>query len=290
MKNIDLHMHSIYSDGSYTPAQLTMCAKKKGLVAISLTDHDTIDGLAEARKHAEFLNVRFVNGVEINSYYILDNRRINIHVLGYAFDEKRMEPYMMQLKTLRYEHNQAIMDALHAIGIDISYSDMDMQSENNIVTRLNFAKALVKKGYAKTVREALDKYLHKGGVAFVEYNNFVFSVVAKMIHDAGGVVSLAHPAEYGLDDAETENLIIALKGEGLEAIECIHPLQDAQYANKLMQLAKKHGLKITGGSDFHGNDGDGIELGLGGDEMIIPAYFLTDLNLEKVARCFELEG
>lgn len=280
MKSIDLHMHSIYSDGTYTPTQLVTYAKKKGLSAISLTDHDTIDGVDEARKQSEILNIQFINGVEINSFYVLNNRRINIHVLGYAFDTKQMEPYMLKFKTLRYEHNEAIMEALHAIGIEISYADMDMQSERNVVTRLNFAKALVKKGYAETVNEALEKYLHKGGAAFVEYNNFDFSVVAKMIHDAGGIVSLAHPAEYGLNDTEIENLITSLKREGLEAIECIHPSQDIQYANKLMQLAKKHSLKLTGGSDFHGNNSDGIELGLGGNKMLIPESFLMELGLE----------
>lgn len=280
MKSIDLHMHSVFSDGTYTPAQLVTYAKKKGLSAMSLTDHDTIDGLDEARRQSEILNIRFINGVEINSFYILNNRRINIHVLGYAFDAKQMEPYMVKLKTLRYEHNEAIMDALHTIGIEISYEDMDMQSERNIVTRLNFAKALVKKGYAETVNEALEKYLHKGGAAFVEYNNFDFSVVAKMIHDAGGIVSLAHPAEYGLNDTETESLIMFLKREGLEAIECIHPSQDAHYSHKMMQLAKQHGLRLTGGSDFHGNNSDGIELGLGGKKMLIPENFLMELDLE----------
>lgn len=280
MKNIDLHMHSIYSDGTYTPAQLVAYAKKKGLSAIALTDHDTIDGLDETRNQSEILNMRFINGVEINSFYILNNRRINIHVLGYAFDAKQMEPYMVKLKTLRYEHNEAIMEALHAIGIEISYADMDMQSEKNIVTRLNFAKALVKKGYAETVNEALEKYLHRGGAAFVEYNNFDFSVVAKMIHDAGGIVSLAHPAEYGLNDTEIENLIISLKREGLEAIECIHPSQDAQYSFKMMQLAKTNGLKLTGGSDFHGNNDDGTDLGLGGNDMLIPESFLMGLGVE----------
>ena len=280
MKSIDLHMHSVFSDGTYTPAQLVTYAKKKGLSAIALTDHDTIDGLDEARRQSEILNIRFINGVEINSFYILNNRRINIHVLGYAFDAKQMEPYMVKLKTLRHEHNEAIMDALHTIGIEISYEDMDMQSERNIVTRLNFAKALVKKGYVETVSEAHEKYLHKGGAAFVEYNNFDFSVVAKMIHDAEGIVSLAHPAEYGLNDTETESLIMFLKREGLEAIECIHPSQDAHYSHKMMQLAKQHGLRLTGGSDFHGNNSDGIELGLGGKKMLIPENFLMELDLE----------
>jgi len=270
-------MHSIYSDGTYTPTQLVAYAKEKGLSAIALTDHDTIDGLDEARQQSEILDIGFMNGVEINSYYNINNTKINIHVLGYAFNVKEMGSYMLQLKSLRYEHNEAMIKALHAIGIEISYADMDMQSEKNIVTRLNFAKALVKKGYVETVREALDKYLHKGGVAYVEYNNHPFSVVSQMIHDAGGIVSLAHPAEYRLNDIETENLVISLKREGLDAIECIHPSQDVQYSKKMRKLAKQCDLKLTGGSDFHGRNEDGIDMGLGGNDMLIPADFLRTL-------------
>lgn len=277
MKNIDLHMHSVYSDGTYTPTELVTYAKRKGLSAISLTDHDTIDGLDEARQQSRILDIRFINGVEINSFYYLNDRRINIHVLGYSFIVKEIEPYMVKLKTLRYEHNEAIIKALHTIGIDICYADVDMQSEKNIVTRLNFAKALVKKGYSETVNEALSKYLHKGGAAYIEYNNYPFSVVAQMIHDAGGIVSLAHPAEYGLSDTETESLITSLKKEGLEAIECIHPSQGVLYSHKMMNLAKQNNLKLTGGSDFHGKNDDGTDLGVGGEDMLIPESFLEDL-------------
>lgn len=92
-------------------------------------------------------------------------------------------------------------------------------------------------------------------------------IVAKKIHDAGGIVTLAHPAEYGLNDAETEKLILSLKKEGLDGIECIHPSQDSRFSDKMMKLAKQNNLYITGGSDFHGNKDDGIDLGIG---MFIP--------------------
>lgn len=277
MQNIDLHMHSIYSDGTYTPTELVVYAKEKGLSAIALTDHDTIDGLYEAMHQSKLLGMRFINGVEINSYCWLNNRRINIHVLGYSFIVDEIESYMTKLKTLRDEHNEAIINALHRIGIDISYADMDMQSEKSIITRLNFAKALVRKGYSETVREALDKYLHKGGTAYVEYNNQPFSIVAQWIHDAGGIVSLAHPAECGLNDTETEYLVTTLKKAGLDAIECIHPSQDALYSHKMMNLAKQYNLRLTGGSDFHGKNNDGIDLGIGGEGMLIPESFFWDL-------------
>lgn len=281
MKSIDLHMHSTYSDGTYTPTELVRCAKDKELSAIALTDHDTIDGLKEARQQAELQNIHFINGVEINSFYYLNDRRVNIHVLGYLFNENDMATYMAELKVLRYEHNKAILHVLQAIGIEISYADLNLESEKNIITRLNFAKVLVQKGYVENVKDALAKYLHKGGAAFVEYNNHPFSVVAQRIHEAGGIVSLAHPAEYGLSDAETESLVLALKNEGLDAIECIHPSQDALYFEKLKNLVKQNNLCMTGGSDFHGKSEDGIELGVGGDNMQIPEIFLREIVRKK---------
>lgn len=278
MPNIDLHMHSVFSDGTYTPAELVAYAKHKGLSAISLTDHDTIDGLDEARRHAMQSEIRFVNGIEINSFYILNNKRINIHVLGYLFEPKKLKSYTTTLKELRCEHNETIRKALQGIGIEINYSDMNLQSDKNTITRLNFAKALVQKGYAESVRDALSKYLHKGGSAYVEYNNHPFSTVAQTIHDAGGIVSLAHPAEYKLENADTESMIDSMIHDGLDAIECIHPSQDTAYAQMLMDIAKRKKLSPTGGSDFHGPIDSEIELGFGSDNMVIPESFLLNLR------------
>ena len=279
MRNIDLHTHLVYSDGTYTPAQLVSYAQIKGLSAISLTDHDTIDGLDEARQQSEILGMRFINGVEINSFCCVNDRKINIHVLGYLFIPSEIKAYMAKLKTLRNEHNEAMINALRAIGIDIVYADMNPQAENNTITRLHFAKTLVQKGYAENVKDALYKYLHKGGTAYVEYNNQPFSIVIQMIHNTGGIVSLAHLAQYRLTNLETESLVRSLTNNRLDAIECIHPSHDASYTKYIKSLAKKHNLFLTGGSDFHGINDDGIDLGVGGDEMLIPESFLTRLGV-----------
>lgn len=277
MAYIDLHFHSIYSDGTYTPEELLCYAKKKGLSAVSLTDHDTIKGLERAGKQAEKLGIKFINGVEINSCCYVGNRLISIHVLGYNFAIEKVNEYMKTLKALRDEHNEAILRALQKIGICIDYDDIDKQFEECILTRMNFARALVKKGYASTEWEALKKYLHKGGSAYVECSYPPFEVVAQKIHDAGGIVSLAHPAEYGLNDNETELLIKNLMNYGLEAVEAIHPSQDVKYSEKLQDIAARYNLAFTGGSDFHGHNDDGIDLGVGGENMMIPDSILVDL-------------
>lgn len=280
MSYIDLHFHSIYSDGTYTPEELLYYAKKKELSAVSLTDHDTIKGLERAEKQSEKLGIKFINGVEINSCCYVSNKLINIHVLGYNFVIEKLNEYMKVLKALRDEHNDAIIRALQRIGICIDYNDVEKQFEECILTRMNFARTLVKKGYASTEWEALKKYLHKGGSAYVECSYPSFSVVAEKIHKAGGSVSLAHPAEYGLNDDETELLIKNLKDYGLNAIEVIHPSQDSTYSKKLQDIAIKNNLAFTGGSDFHGNNDDGIDLGMGGENMMVPDSFLTNLLTE----------
>lgn len=277
MAYIDLHFHSIYSDGTYTPEELLYYAKKKELSAVSLTDHDTIKGLERARKQSEKLGIKFINGVEINSCCYVSNRLVNIHVLGYNFVIEKMNEYMKMLKALRDEHNDAIIRALRRIGICIDYADVEKQAEECILTRMNFARTLVKKGYASTEGEALAKYLHKGGSAYVECSYPLFSVVSQKIHEAGGIVSLAHPAEYGLNDNQTEILIKNLMDYGLEEIEVIHPSQDTIYSKKLQDIATKNNLAFTGGSDFHGSNDNGVDLGLGGENMMIPDSILANL-------------
>ena len=282
MESIDLHIHTVYSDGTFKPKEIVTCAKAKGLSAISITDHDTINGLEEGKKYAQSLGIEFINGVEINSCCTLNNRVIRIHILGYMFDAAALKGYMEGLKEAREEHNNEIFKALHRIGIDLDYMDLEMQFDESMPTRLNFAKALVKKGYARTVDHALKEFLHKEGKAYVEFHDQPFSVVVQQIHAAGGIVSFAHPAQCGLCDEELEILVGYLVGEGLDAIECIHPSHDILYAHKMMNLASEYHLMRTGGSDFHGKSATGIDLGMGGDQMAIPQEFF---NILRKKRC-----
>lgn len=149
MAYIDLHFHSIYSDGTYTPEELLNYAKMKELAAVSLTDHDTIKGLERAGKQSEKLGIKFINGVEINSCCYVGNRLVNIPVLGYNFVIEKMNEYMKILKALRDEQNDAIIRALQKIGICIDYDDVEKQ--------------------------------------FEECSYPSFSVVAQKVHEAGGI-------------------------------------------------------------------------------------------------------
>lgn len=279
MPGIDLHIHSIYSDGLFTPKEIVNYASKKGLSAISITDHDTISGLDEGRKYSKVFGIRFINGVEINSCCSINDRNFDIHILGYMFNVNQIKEYMAKLKVIRDEHNNAIIDELNRNRINIAYEDLNMQSDKSTVTRINIARELVRKGYSSNENDALEKYLHKGGMAYVEFSNQPFSSVVQNIHEAGGIVSMAHPAEYGLDDIEIKSLVSYLAKNGLDAIECIHPTHDASYTHRIRNLAKQYNLLLTGGSDFHGENEDNIDLGMGGERMLIPESFLDGINI-----------
>lgn len=277
MNYIDLHMHSRYSDGNFTPRELVEEARKKGLVAIAVTDHDTTDGLEESRSECERFGIKLINGVEINSHWLVAGTKVFLHVLGYNFHLNKIRGFMNELKDLRYEHNAAIAQALRNIGVQINYEELGQRAQKEMITRFNFAISLVQYGYAKDVKEALSKFLHKGGTAYVEYKTKPFDVVAKKIHEAGGVVCLAHPAEYKLNDEETEKMIESLIQCGLDGIECIHPSMDVKYSQKMTHIARQNHLIITGGSDFHGRIDEEIVLGVGGDGMMIPENLLSHI-------------
>lgn len=275
--SIDLHMHSVYSDGALTPAELVKSAQEKQLSAISLTDHDTISGLKEAREEAEKAGIQFMDGVEINSYYELGDRKVNIHILGYLFEPSKLEPYMNELKVVRDEHNEKIRNALSLHGIEISNEDMQLPSEHSMVNRFYFAEALVRKGYAKNFKEANAKYLKRGGVAFVEGSYPPFKVVAEKIKEAGGLVILAHPGEYSITEEEAKQMIEELVLKGLDGVECIHPSHNKAFAEKVMEWAGEYHLIMTGGSDFHKTREGGTVLGYGGDGMQIPREYFDRL-------------
>lgn len=281
MKYIDLHMHSICSDGSYTPKELVRLAREKGLSDISLTDHDSIDGLKEAEAEARRLGIGFVPGIEMNCFYMIRERRVNLHMLGYGFQPEGLKEYVREVKALRDEHNDAIADALRSHGLAIDYEQIRKQAQDRTITRLNFAQMLVQQGDALSVEDALRRYLHRGGMAYVEYKFHSAPIVIQKLHEAGGIASLAHPVEYGLNEEDLEVLVASLAEHGLDAIECIHPSQNTAESEKIQKLAKQYKLQCSGGSDFHELGTDGIDLGTGGEGMRIPRIYLEHLFSKK---------
>ncbi len=256
---IDLHTHTTFSDGTYTPKELITLAYKKNLKAIAITDHDTIDGIYYAEQTAKDLNIELVKGIEFSAAY----KDTEIHILGYFLDitNKNLLKILKDLEKTRYERNLQIIKKLNDIGLDISLNYVKSTSGGGLITKAHFGMALIKKGYVKTMKDAFNIYLGKGKPAYVKRVLISHQEAIQAISNADGVSSLAHPMIYGISFKDLDKAIKDLKDAGLKSIECYYPSNTLKQTNFLLSLAKKYNLKITGGSDFHGNNRPNVSLG-----------------------------
>jgi len=244
----DLHTHSTASDGQYTPTELVRLAKAHGLELLALTDHDTIDGLAEAERAGEALDLQVLRGIELGAA-----EYSHLHILGYGFDPAGLVPLCRKLKAGRDERKLRILDFLREKGCPLTLEEVEAVAGGDIIARPHFAQAMTRKGYVSSNREAFDRYLDTE-----EFRQRVkrFKANARTcvetIKAAGGKVSLAHPYQIGLESGPLEELVRRLAGYGLDAVECCYPRHTPEQQRFYLELAKKYGLHITGGSDFHG--------------------------------------
>ena len=241
---VDLHTHSTFSDGRYTPSQLVEEASAKGVGVLAITDHDSWNGIAEAKKRADSLNVRIIPGVELGTQWEDDS----VHVLGYhvQMDYQPLLERMHQLRHARETRLQKMLDKLEALGYHITVEACD--PKNRAVGRPHVAKALVAKGYFSTVQEVFDALLHQGGPAYVPQPKLSPEEAVSLLHQAGGIAVLAHPCELG-DPTLAERLLGRCPFDG---IEVYHPSADVKAQKQLRMLALEKRLLVGGGSDFHG--------------------------------------
>jgi len=251
MKYIDLHTHSTASDGSMTPTELVKAAKAKGLVALALSDHDTIDGLPEAREAASEAGIELINAVELS----VGTKQGSVHMLGYMFDPEN-EIFKQDLSFMikrRDERNLKFIERFKEIGIEIDIDELREVAGDGAVGRPHFAKLLIGKGIVNSFDEAFDKYLAKGKAAYVPKARVSPEQGIEAIHNAGGVAVLAHPKYSGAKTKEeVEALVIRLKKAKLDGIECHYTDHTDEETAFYISLAKKYSLCITGGTDYHG--------------------------------------
>ncbi|MBW7474180.1 PHP domain-containing protein [Paenibacillus oenotherae] len=246
----DLHTHTTASDGMQRPADNIRLAKEAGLAAIAITDHDTVDGIAEAMEAGERLGIIVVPGVEIST----SANGGDVHILGYYTDWQN-EAWRKQLGSLldvRDRRNEMIVERLSAMGITITLDEVTEEArkqgkDGGSVGRPHIASLLLAKGYVASMQEAFDVYLGSEGSAYVNPPRLHPFEAVDWIRDAGGTSVIAHPGLYG-DDGLVEE-IIRYGANGIEVYHSDHsPEDEARY----LQLAKKYNLTITGGSDYHG--------------------------------------
>jgi predicted metal-dependent phosphoesterase TrpH len=241
---VDLHMHSTASDGAIAPAELVAAAQRAGLMAIALTDHDTIDGVAAAQAAGVPLGVRVIAGVELSA---VDDGN-EIHVLGLHLSHpEQMAAALDELKESRRDRAKLIVERLNSLGIPVTLEAVYAAADGGAVGRPHIAKALVAGGWARDFRDAFDRWLGNGKPACIEKRTVTFGEAARLIHDAGGLAVYAHPG-----GAPSRADLEELASLGLDAVEVRHPSHTADEIARLAALTDELGLVPSGGSDWHG--------------------------------------
>ena len=279
---IDLHLHSTASDGTLSPSEIvahsaSVIKKTSSPVVIALTDHDTVSGipsfLETAGKYGELLKA--IGGVEISSDY----HGTEIHILGYGIDPKN-EKLLSRLEMFRKsrdERNTRIIEKLQLAGMDISLSDLPCANPGETVARPHIARALLKKNYVSSVKEAFELYLGEGKPCFVPRILPDFKEAVSLIQESGGIAVLAHLMLYkSLNAAQKSALVAELKEAGLTGIETYYSTYTPVEEAYVESLAKKYGLILTGGTDFHGQTKPEISLFSGKGNLEIPDWILPE--------------
>lgn len=247
---LDLHVHTTASDGQYTPTEVLTMAKNLGLEMIAITDHDTIDGIAEAQAAALELGVSFVPGIEISTQ---DTEEV--HILGLGIDAKNptLCEACAEYSKSRENRAQKICEYLMTKRIKVPMDEIQKIAGGGVIGRPHFAQYLQENGYVKTRQEAFKKYLDtKEFKKYTDRKKPTPEEAITLIHQAGGKAFLAHPGLLKMGWSEVESFIVRLKSCGLDGIEAYYSHHTKPQIEKFLQLAEKYELQVSAGSDFHG--------------------------------------
>ena len=264
---IDLHIHTTASDGTFTPSEIVAHAVKLKLKAIAITDHDTLAGSGEALSSGIPAALEFLTGVEISAAPPpLYHQTGSFHLLGYSIrlDDAVLNRTLEKLQAARKNRNPAIIDRLNALGISISLDEVRALAGEAQLGRPHIAQLMVNKGVVSSIDEAFDQFLGADKPAYVDKYRVKCSHAIAAILEAGGIPVLAHPGllEYE-SDQQLDELIGLVKQMGIQGIEVYYPEHTADQTVLFKELAQRHDLLMTGGTDFHGGIHPEIEMGSG---------------------------
>jgi predicted metal-dependent phosphoesterase TrpH len=277
MGYVDLHIHTTASDGVMRPSEVVRYAKTKGLQAIAITDHDTIEGLEEGVSEGERIGLEVIPGIEISAAHSPGS----MHILGFFVDIRH--PFLNErlgyLQKARAERNPKIVEKLNQLGIEVTYEEVLKASGGGQVGRPHFAHVLLEKKYVRSFQEAFDHFLKKGAPAYVDKFRFTAKEALYFINEAKGVAVLAHPNTLSLNGySELEQLLLKLVEEGLKGIEVYYPEHSTLEVARYKALAERYGLLMTGGTDYHGIEGSELDIGVGRGEMKLPYSIVEGLK------------
>ena len=276
MRNIDLHIHSTASDGTYTPSELIDLAEKQNLAAVALTDHDTIAGLAEFMKKAESSSVIAVPGVEV----AVNWNYKELHILGLWIKDDCVElnELLKEIRNNRHKRNDRIIDKLHENNYNITIEEVKKVAKGESVGRPHIASVLVEKGYFKTIKDVFSTCLAPGGTGYAGRILPDPVTAISVIHKAGGIAFWAHPVHR--NRSNTKNILSNLKyfkSLGFDGVEAYYSEFSQAQHNMLLKYADELNMQVCGGSDFHGENQPDIILGKGRGSLVVPQSVYENL-------------
>lgn len=266
MQGIDLHTHSNISDGTLTPELLVQAAIEKSIHTLALTDHDSMDGLIQAEQFAKNQPIQIISGVEISSQWSRSETKKSYGVHIVALNMQNPEPLqqlLTQQKKIRAERAKQICDLLIPLIHQDIYAEVvaKVDGEPDRITRTHIAKTLVEKGFVQRAQQAFDKYIKEGKKAYVKFDGLGLAETIQVIHESQGFAVLAHPTRYDLSATNTRYLIEIFAQYGGDAIELPPAMEPASTRQMVDRMIAEYGLKVSVGSDFHGDNMPWIKLG-----------------------------
>ena len=274
---VDLHLHTTASDGVLSPSEIVRYAKAKGLQAIAITDHDTIEGCEEGILEGERIGFEVIPGIEISA----EHSPGSMHILGFFLNihHPLLNERLEYLQKARAERNPKIVERLNQLGIEITYDEVLKASGGGQVGRPHFANILLEKKCVRSFQEAFDRFLKKGAPAYVDKFRFTSKEALHFINEAQGVAVLAHPNTLGVNGCSAlEKLILQLVEEGLKGIEVYYPEHSEVDVGRYKTLADRYHLLPTGGTDYHGIEKNELDIGVGRGEMKLPYSIVEDIR------------
>jgi predicted metal-dependent phosphoesterase TrpH len=273
---IDLHCHSTASDGSLSPAELVSYAKEKGLSALALTDHDTVNGLEEALAAGEKLGIELIRGIETTT--VVDGCEVHIVCLLFDPTHPAIAGEFAEMAKSRDDRNRSMVRKLEEAGINIHWADF-ARWEGRAIAFAHAAEILIERGYAFTLKEAVSKYMAKGTLGYVPRKTPNAKDVIDMVHKAGGLAIVAHINQIDSKDwSHGEAVCRSVLEAGADGLETIYSEYDDRWRSRAEALRGEYGLLASGGSDFHGAFKPGLDLGSGYGGLAVPYKFLEKMK------------
>jgi 3',5'-nucleoside bisphosphate phosphatase len=272
---IDLHTHSTISDGTDPPVRIPELAAEAGCTAVALTDHDRQDGVEPASVRAAELGVELVPGVEISCQH-----PGVMHMLVYFLEpgEGPLQDELFRLQRARDDRNRRLAELLGRLGLPVTYDEIQAEAGGVGAGRPHIASILVRKGVVASIQEAFDVWLAKGRPAYLDKERLEAKAAILLALSSPAAPVLAHPLSLGLSPADTDAAVAELASFGLVGVEAIYGRYGADERAELRDLAYRHGLTVTGGSDYHGTYKPNLELGVGQGDLNVPDELLERLR------------